>query len=235
MTTPPLPAAESRPWWTRRSGIALVFVVGSVLGFMLNVFVPVVSQQRISKQQRRLDRRIADSTRQVEDLSRKLELSRLLFDHYFGKSAIEQKAVIGYLQIAFPRDLGDKRLLAVLGSVDKPEVAKVITRIAASVKRVPTSRLARASKHEAEGFKALIAKDLPRARAEFLAAYGAYPTYHNVDEISHRVLTERLAATFARSPTPQQDATIARVVRQILSTYSWGIPANLRGGLESLT
>lgn len=221
------------PWWATKSWLALVFVVASVAGFLLGVFGPILSQQKISKDQRALEKRIAESSQRVESLSRRVEVSRLLFDHYFGKSTQQQKAVITYLRYQFPEDLGRKSLQAVLTTEGTRETRSTITRSVASIKRVGRSKLDHAIGQERLGFQALSSGELDKARTAFLAAFAAFPTYHNVDEISQRVLTADKVSQYAKLSPGDHKVMLGDVIGKILSVYSWGIPPDLRPRLEA--
>ena len=234
---------ENRPWWTRRSGPALLFVAGSLAGFFLSVFAPVLSDWRISGKQRDLEESIATANQQIEKLNRlstervqtlgrQVEISRLLFDHYFGKTPGEQTAVISYLRFQFPADLNKKSLQAILNTAAKGRVRQVITQSVASVQLVREPKLVQATRQERSGFVALINGDLAKACAAFRAAYRAYPTYHNVDEISNRLLTSKRVADFSHASPARREAILRATLADILTSYSWGIPLDLRPRLE---
>jgi hypothetical protein len=86
---------------------------------------------------------------------------------------------------------------------------------------------------ERKGFLFLVTSDVAKARDAFLAAYEAFPTYHNVDEISHRVLTAERIAFYARATPPKRAAVLRNVIGGTLSTYSWGIPTDLLPKLKA--
>jgi hypothetical protein len=204
------------------------------VGTLLTVFVPAFS----STEQRNVEKQIAKANQQLEslnrlsaertqNLSRQVEITRLLFDHYFGKPAGEQTAVVSYLRFQFPRDLSRKSLQAILNQSAKHGVRTKITRSVAVVERVRVSNRNTAVAQERIGFLSLVEGDLPNAKRAFGAAYRAFPTYHNVDEISHRVLTGKLVMTYSQAPPALQQRILKFVLSEILSTYSWGIPRDL--------
>src|ERR1051326_2704174 len=113
------PNLQDRPWWTTRSKAALIFVAGSIVGFALTLLVPVVADWKTNQDQRKLEKQIAlanqriqtlsrVSTERKEKLGRQGEITLRLFDHYFGKPAGEQTAVVSYLRFQFPTDLSTK-------------------------------------------------------------------------------------------------------------------------------
>lgn len=235
---------QARPWWATRSKVGLIFLAGTILGFLVNAFAPLLSDARISREQRKLEERIAESNQQLEvlnrlslertgSLSRQVEITRILFDHYFGKPAVEQTAVISYLRFQFPRDLSKKSLQAILNQTASRGVRPKITTSVASVQQVGVSKRDAAVKLERIGFVALIQGDLTKARTAFAAAYRAFPTYHNVDEITHGVLTGRRMATYSSASRDAQRAVVKQALSEILTTYSWGIPPDLRPRLEA--
>lgn len=80
-----------------------------------------------------------------------------------------------------------------------------------------------AAEHERAGFVALIRADHRQAVDAFRAAERAFPTYHNVSEISH-LLAQR--GNDVSDPEARR-----RVIRRILAVHSWGIPSDLRPAL----
>jgi hypothetical protein len=225
---------EPRPWWATKSWLAVFFVVASVAGFAVGVFAPIVSQQQISKEQRRLEQRLAQSTGHIENLSRRVEVSKLLFDHYFGKSAAQQNAVITYLQYQFPEDLSQKSLQGVLATEGKKQARARLTKSVAAIKQVSGTMLERAAAYEHAGFEAVVRRDLASARSSFLQAYAAYPTYHNVDEISHKLLTRELIKRYQSGSQQEREGILKDVASRLLTTYAWGVPADLTPRLEAL-
>jgi hypothetical protein len=235
-----------RPWWTRKSGIAALFVAGSIAGFLVSVAAPLVSNQKLADQQAKLQRQIArdqqttqrklaDVSAKLENQNRKVEVSRLLFEHYFGKPANEQRAVISYLTYQFPGDMSRKSVQAILvvTARKKTEVRREVTKSVASIKRVAVSNLQRAVAAERAGLRAVIAGDLATAAKEFGSAYDAYPTYHNVDEISRKVLAPAVSGWRSGSPELREQL-VRRTAGTIVSEYAWGIPEDLKPRLEKL-
>src|SRR5262245_769447 len=118
---------EPRPWWATRSWFARLFVVASIVGLGVGVFAPIMSQREISRNQQALEQSLAQANQRIEDMGRKVEVSRLLFDHYFGKPTAQQTAVITYLRFQFPAYLSDRSVKSMLGSTAKPETKKRLT------------------------------------------------------------------------------------------------------------
>jgi hypothetical protein len=235
---------QEQPWWTTGSKVAIGFLVVSNLAVLLTIFVPAISQWRdrhlqgvIATSDRNQQKQIAEANQTLESLNRQVEVTRLLFDHFFGKPSSEQKAVISYLTYQFPRDLRKQSLQAIL-YVEAPNAAvrKQIDQSVASIQPHPLGQTSvdAGVANERSGFQSLVNGDLAKARAAFLAAYAAYPHYHNVDEISHRVLTQRLVTTYGRSTPRQQRAIEKQALGLILSAYSWGIPTDLLPKLRAV-
>lgn len=231
-TTP----VQDQPWWTTGSKYAIGFLVLSNLAVLLTIFVPALSQWRdrhlqdvIATSDRKQQKQIAVANQTLESLNRQVELSRLLFDHFFGKPSSEQTAVINYLTYQFPKDLRKKSLQAILFVEAKPAVKKQIAQSVASIQPRPLGQRSVNSgvANERVGFQALVNGDLEKARTAFLKAYRAYPEYHNVDEISHKVLTKSLIAKYKQGGSGKRKAIQKQTVGLILSTYSWGIPTDL--------
>jgi hypothetical protein len=230
------PGIQDRPWWTSGSKYALAFIVASNVAVLSTIFVPEFShwrdrhlQQAISNSDRNQQREIASANQALESLNRQVEVTRLLFDHFFGRSPKEQTAVISYLTYQFPRDLRKKSLQAILVLEAKPGVERQITKSVASIQVRPVgqSKLDVAVAQERAGFAWLIKGDLARAREAFVAAYRAYPTYHNVDELGNIVLAANQVARYRRSAPEQQLVLLKDRIGLILTTYSWGAPPDL--------
>jgi hypothetical protein len=218
--------------------MGLMFVTAIVAGFLLRVVLPIQSSHRdrvvqthISDKDRRQQAALASKDREIQSLSRRVAVSRLLFDHFFGRGVTEQRAVVTYLSVEFPRDFLGDSLRAILSAGAQPEVKPAITSAVVSAKRRETKHVG-AVEQERTGFRLLAAGDLVRANAAFAAAYRAYPEYHNVDEISHKVLAP-VAAAYAEARRVQRRALLARALDDVLTVYSWGIPADLRRRLEA--
>ena len=95
---------QEQPWWTSGSRYALLFLVVSNVAVLLTIFVPEFShwkdrnlQRAISESQKQQEQQIAVANQTLQALNRQVEITRLLFDHFFGKSAAEQTAVVRYL------------------------------------------------------------------------------------------------------------------------------------------
>jgi len=226
------PARQEQPWWTSRSSWAIVFLVASNAAVLLTIFVPALSSWRdrhlqaaIHRGDQQQTRQIADASQKLETLNRQVEVTRLLFEHFFGKPATEQRAVVNYLRFQFPNDLGRRSLQQILQAEAKPAVARQITLSVASVQKTPVglSKVDVAIAKEREGFRDIVRGDLAGARRAFLAAFAAYPTYHNVDELSHTVLT----------PAAVSGASLHDIIDLILTKYSWGIPPDLEKQLQA--
>jgi hypothetical protein len=227
---------QEQPWWTSGSKYALAFIVASNVAVLLTIFVPEFSnwkdrhlQQQISKSDRNQQREIAKANQGLETLNRQVEVTRLLFDHFFGKPPKEQTAVIRYLTYQFPQDLRKKSLQAILVLEANPGVERqIVTSVAAvQIHPVGQSKLDVAVGQERAGFLSLIKGNLPKAKEAFMVAYRAYATYHNVDEISNIVLAPSQIARYREASPKQRPGILKERIGLILTTYSWGIPPDL--------
>jgi len=89
------------------------------------------------------------------------------------------------------------------------------------------TRADRAAVLERTGFEAILRRDLPAALKAFTEARMVWSDYHNVAEI------QRYLAQVQKSSEPLDDAAWARINRIILTEYSWGMPADVRGELRT--
>ncbi|HMA15838.1 MAG TPA: hypothetical protein VKP12_13695 [Kiloniellaceae bacterium] len=88
-------------------------------------------------------------------------------------------------------------------------------------------REARAAAAERRGFEALIDRDVDAAIAAFDEARGIWPDYHNVAEIGRALRNRRDRLADPRSPAWPE------LYREILTRYSWGLPADLRDAIRA--
>jgi hypothetical protein len=216
--------------------------VASNVAVLLTVFVPAISswrdrhlQETISHGDQEQRTQIAAASQKLETLNRQVEVTRLLFEHFFGKPANEQRAVVNYLTFQFPHDLRKQSLQQILFVEAKPGVVRQITKSVAAVQPNPVglSKVDLAVAKEREGFRSLLAGDLASARRAFAAAYDAYPTYHNVDELSHKVLTESTVVSYGRSSAAGRARVLHDTLDVVLTAYAWGIPAELARQLHT--
>lgn len=84
---------------------------------------------------------------------------------------------------------------------------------------------------ETQGFESLSSGQLAQARIYFKMAYAAFPTYHNVDEIYHLVLTEGTVDKYPRSSASKKKI-LRNSIDTILSKYSWGLSDAMRKKLD---
>jgi len=80
---------------------------------------------------------------------------------------------------------------------------------------------------ERAGFEALIARDVDAAIAAFDEARAIWPEYHNVAEIGRALRNRRDHLADPQSPAWTE------LYRDILTRYSWGLPADLRDAIRS--
>ena len=203
---------------TKRLGLAAL--IAAVLLPAAQVMTPVVGD--IINKRNEL---AANAT--IESEKRRIEVTRLLFENYFGKPAEQQAATVDYLVALFPKELKDLQPLLISRAADNAVVSKVDAAVATTTD-VSVSEAESAAQLEREGFQAIIAGDLPSARKYFGTAYSLFPTYHQVDEIYRRVLTEDLISAFERGSAADRESLHQQVLRALRDDYSWGIPADLK-------
>jgi hypothetical protein len=98
---------------------------------------------------------------------------------------------------------------------------------------VTKSKVDLAVEGERRGFQSLLVGDLAKARQAFAAAFAVYPTYHNVDEITHKVLTPHLLSRYAPAGPAQRRQLQKDTLGIVLTSYSWGIPPGLRATMQA--
>ncbi len=87
--------------------------------------------------------------------------------------------------------------------------------------------------NEISGFRAILEGDLENARRLFEAAYNAYPTYHNVDEIYHRVLTQNRVRAYNIGSSNEKQSIQREIMQEIVTNYNWGMPEDLLDEMKS--
>jgi hypothetical protein len=87
---------------------------------------------------------------------------------------------------------------------------------------LPTGRAEEATRFERAGFEAILERRFDDALRAFESAREVWPEYHNVAEIADYLA--RMGATQA----PLDAADWATLERTLLTSYSWGMPADLR-------
>jgi hypothetical protein len=87
--------------------------------------------------------------------------------------------------------------------------------------------------NEINGFRAILEGDLENARRLFEAAYNAYPTYHNVDEIYRRVLTQDRVRAYNIGSSNEKQSIQREIMQEIVVNYSWGMPEDLLNKMKS--
>lgn len=90
-----------------------------------------------------------------------------------------------------------------------------------------------ASQNERLGFLALLNGNLTEARAKFKIAYDAFPTYHNVDEIYHVLLTEDRVKQYNQANEIEKKAIEKQIFQAIVTNYSWGAPPDLLSQIKA--
>jgi hypothetical protein len=195
-------------------------------------------ERQKSEQSIQLERAKNDNAIRAENNRNRNEVNKLFVDSYRDAKPDKQLQTVEILVTLYPDEfVGVAKLFQtnaatprVKARVQKAEESaqKLAQRPSAaeSKSKVPT-----AASEELLGFRLVIKGDLAGARTHFNKAYGIFPTYHNVDEISHHVLNERLIASYkAADPAGARDIH-RKVASVIVKDYSWGIP---RSELEAL-
>jgi hypothetical protein len=101
-------------------------------------------------------------------------------------------------------------------------------RVAQSQKLVNEPKFQTAKKYETSGFQNLVKDRFKQSLENFENAYKAYPEYHNVEEISKllRKNIEKLNDSSRRDPAK------INIYRQILESYSWGVPDDIKEAMQ---
>ena len=99
--------------------------------------------------------------------------------------------------------------------------------------RLVASLWNRGEKSRINGFHAILKGDLENARRLFEAAYATYPTYHNVDEIYHLVLTQDRVRAYNIGSADEKQSIQREIMQEIVTNYSWGMPEDLLNEMKS--
>lgn len=169
--------------------------------------------------------------KEIEISKRKVEIMRLLFENYFGKSPEQQSATISSLTVIFPEELVKIQPLLVTRA-ENNNIRKQVTQALATTTQIEQSGVNIAVQNEKLGFLALLNGNLTEARTNFRMSYKAFPTYHNVDEIYNKLLTQNLVDDYNQS-TPEQKKVIQKdILEKINSLYSWGVPTDIKKQID---
>ena len=78
-----------------------------------------------------------------------------------------------------------------------------------------------AKAYERDGFQALVDRNLKQAKDYFGKAYKAGPTYHSVDEIFHKVLTDDIIKEYESPNTSdsRKQQIIKEIYQKIVTDY----------------
>lgn len=202
----------------------------------------LATQKSLEAEKARLTKEVeaakVEASRMIEQDKKGVEVTKLFFDGYQGKPAAEQTQTLDILVTLYPDHFIDVQKLLFKQAAN----AQVKTRVkTAEVTAVNLSRSGGQTKAdvaaaaERSGFQAIIRRDLRKARSDFEKAYKAFPTYHSVDEIYHRVLSEDLLGRYSAASPQRKEILLAQLTKEILLKYGWGIPDDLRPGLQKLT
>jgi hypothetical protein len=177
----------------------------------------------------------------AENNHNRLEVNRLFLENYQGAKATEQLRTVRILITLYPDEfIGVAKLFQINAAT--PKVKDKVQRAEESAQKLAkrpsaaesSSKVPTAASEELLGFQLIIKGELAAARVHFNKAFVIFPTYHNVDEISHKVLNERLVASYeAANPADRRDR-LHKVASVMVTDYSWGIPRNELQALRKL-
>ena len=174
-----------------------IAIIGGVIGLITNI---VASQQTLQlEREKRAGSLIVEAIRTGGDA--KATAANLVFLFNADLISLQEKQVKQLKQLA-----GDNPLPSSPPSAGQVQLTSDI---------------------ENQGFKAILSGDLGKARKLFESAYKSYPTYHNVDEIYHKVLTDKTINDYQAADPGKKKEIQLEVMQQVLESYSWGMPANL--------
>ena len=86
---------------------------------------------------------------------------------------------------------------------------------------------------ERDGFRYILDGKLEEARRSFEQAYNAYPTYHNVDEIYHQVLTQDRISAYNSGSSNEKQSIQREIMQEIVVQFYWGMPEDLLNEMKS--
>lgn len=179
-------------------------------------------QEGIEVARLRIQQDAAELEKSKEKTSRYIFVKTLLNDAVDDARSDKKMLTINLIRLALT-DQEVKQLFTGLAlSSNKDLRATGVEGLGAIKKEQNSSELA--SQREREGFISLRDKRYDEALSSFKKAYEAFPTYHNVDEITQLLMKEQ--SNF-KDPVSQR-----RILAEILEKYSWGIPSDLVKSLQ---
>lgn len=179
-------------------------------------------QQGIEVARLRIQQDAAELEKSKEKTSRYIFVKTLLNDAVGDAKPDKKMLTINLIRLALT-DPEAKQLFTGLAFTSNKDLrATGVEGLGTIKKEQNSSELA--SRREREGFISLRDKRYDAALSSFKKAYEAFPTYHNVDEITQLLMKEQYNF---KDPVAQR-----RILTEILEKYSWGIPSDLVESLQ---
>jgi hypothetical protein len=178
----------------------------------------------------------------IQEETNRLEVNKLFLDHYQHASATEQQRTIDILVTLYPQEfVGVAKIFHKEASTPQIRIeiqkaasaatttGKVLTGTPSAV----SAATADVGTVESQGFAALASGDVAHARMQFLKAYTIFPTYHNVDEISHLVLTDATVRAYVAASPAIRSEMLRSILKTVIRNYSWGVPPPLLAQMQA--
>ena len=172
-----------------------------------------------------------------------MQFTNVLFTHYVGQqSCNKQNSAEKYLWNKFKDDF--EKAKDIIGSASTPKCSDKEEKERSDLRQIITEQQAKQKKKdsvlnsvqelEKEGFNNLLNGQLSEAKSSFVDARNKYPTYHNVDEIIKKVLTEDRLTKYDQLDKDSQYDQLIEIYKEIIQYYSWGMPADLKQQMKEM-
>jgi len=183
-----------------------------------------------------------DLAARTQEETNRFEVNKLFLGHYQNASATVQRHTIDILVTLYPEQfvsvakifhtaaqtpqIRDEIQRAASAAAETGKfLASGLTALNASSSDVATL--------EGQAFTALVSGDIVNAKKLFLKAYDIFPTYHNVDEISHIVLTTQVVSEYSTADSAGRSRLLKQILRTVIHDYSWGSSPALLNQMQS--
>lgn len=213
--------------------IAWVGIASSVLTVTLTMFNAYTknhidaAELQLKESQQRLDAQLKERSTSVEESkerTRRYEFVHTLLPDLLAKEAPKNELTINLIRLALTDEEATKLFTGFSQSASEELQSAGSTAI--TIINKEKNNLQIASDKEREGFQELINGNYGQAVVAFQAAESAYPSYHQVYELS-RLLK-------ARKEDLSDSSKRKAVLQQIVANYAYGAPSDLLEQLQRM-
>lgn len=212
----------------QQASVGMAAVIASILIPAAQVFAPVVQEYLTTDMKLDTEKEVTRARLALEESlateKQREQVADILLNRYIDQDSTDQRAAVAIIVGLFPRfakDLEDAFARYASTERIKNEVEEQV----AVLKNIERNDLEIARTEERAGFEALLIGDPITAKTHFNAAYAAYPTYHNVDEIRRKLDTLNV-----EDPT-----AVERTLQSIRMENAWRMPEHVRQQLLQQT